>query len=210
MDDRKHLAGGVQPRACVSRAAHRDEEVERDEIQVLVQRLERRHQLLVHADPEVRLAHPHFDVEIAVERLLVGRRAVAGRPHHVVVDLRQHLLLVVRPRTAPGPWRFARRSRAVPSTVAAIQPVVTLTRDQPGNFSRYSRSTDLRAERGLVHDLCPPRRAPRARRCPSAPSTSSIAKDAFGRPSSRSKISSDRIQLVQPPARHHRRTCTSS
>ena len=29
----------------------------------------------------------------------------------------------------------------LPSTVADSQPVVTTTRDQPGNLSRYSRST---------------------------------------------------------------------
>src|SRR4051812_45617448 len=71
MDDRKYLARRRQPPAR-RRPAQRVEEIESDEIKVLVNRLERRDELLVDADAEVRLAHPDLDVEIAMERLLLG------------------------------------------------------------------------------------------------------------------------------------------
>ncbi len=96
MDDREDLPWRVQP-VLRHRSAHRREEVERHEVEVLVQRLQRRHQLLVDTDARVGLAHPHLDVEVPVERLLVGRRLAARDLHHVVVDARQHLGLVVVP-----------------------------------------------------------------------------------------------------------------
>ena len=109
MDDREDLAGRRQPPPR-RRAPERVEEIERDEIEILVQRLERRDQLLVDADPEVGLAHPDFDVEVAMERLLVGQRPVVGDLHHVVVDPRQHLRLVVIPEPL-GIGRDARVDR---------------------------------------------------------------------------------------------------
>ena len=93
MNDREDLAGRRQPPPR-RRPPERVEEVERDEVEVLVERLERRDHLLVDADPEVGLAHPHLDVEVAMERLLVRRRPVARDLHHVVVDPRQRLALV--------------------------------------------------------------------------------------------------------------------
>ena len=98
MNDREDLAWRRQPSAG-RRASQRVEEVERHEVQIFVQRLERRDQLFVDADAKVGLAHPDFDVEVAVERLLVRQRLIVGDAHHVVVDARQHLRLVVVPET---------------------------------------------------------------------------------------------------------------
>ena len=89
MDDREDLSRRREPPPR-RRAAERVEEVERHEVEILVQRLERRHELFVDADAEVGLAHPDFDVEVAVKRLLLRQRPVVGDLHHVVVDARQH------------------------------------------------------------------------------------------------------------------------
>ena len=72
----KILPGAARRRATV-RPADRVEEVERHEVEVLVQRLERRHELLVDANAEVGLAHRDVDVEVAVKRLLVGHRRLS-------------------------------------------------------------------------------------------------------------------------------------
>ena len=96
VNDRKDLAGRRQPPPR-GRAAQRVEEVERHEVQILMQRFQRGHHLFIDANPEIGLAHPHFDVEIAMEWLLVRQRTILGDLHHVVVDARQHLRLVVIP-----------------------------------------------------------------------------------------------------------------
>ena len=67
MNDRKDLAGRAQSRPARRIASHGEIEVERDEVDILVQRLERRDHLFIHTDPEVGLAHPDLDVEIRSE-----------------------------------------------------------------------------------------------------------------------------------------------
>src|SRR5207247_9166190 len=71
VNDRKDLARCRQPRVARRVAPDRVEEIERDEVEILVERFERGDLLLVDADSEVGLAHPDLDVEVAVERLLV-------------------------------------------------------------------------------------------------------------------------------------------
>jgi hypothetical protein len=149
VDDGEHLPGRVQSRLR-QRAPHGREEIEGDEVQVLVQRLEGGDLLLVDADPVVRLAHPHLDVEVAVERLLVGGRLAAGRLHDVVVHPRQHLALVVVPEPL-GVGLDARVDGRPPAD----------RRGQPARRDFDPRPTrellevlpldDLGAERGPVH-----------------------------------------------------------
>ena len=141
MHNRKDLARRVEVR--VDRGTpQRGEEGERAEVEVLVQRFESRDLFFIDTNPEVRLAHPELDVEIPVERLLVGRRPVAREAHHVVVDFRQRLALVDVPealRIGDDSGVYGR----LPIDEAEIQPVVTFTRAVPGNLSMYSRSTNL-------------------------------------------------------------------
>src|SRR4030095_956936 len=93
MNDREDLSRRRKP-AAGGGAAERVEEIERHEVEILVERFQRRNNLFVESETEVWLAHPDFDVEIAVERLLVGQRLVVGDAHDVVVNLRQRLSLV--------------------------------------------------------------------------------------------------------------------
>ncbi len=158
VDDGEDLPGRVQPVAR-QRPAHRGEEVERHEVQVLVQRLERRN----HA-PRPRRSGSRARSSTPRCRGRGGRAACrrsASRPSPSSRGRRPSAAPCPGsgPRSAPGRSGSACRTRPGRPRVARSHPVVTSTRDQPGNLSRYSRSTYFGLKRRSVHD-----RARRSRR----------------------------------------------
>ena len=200
VDDRKDFARASQP-LLGGGAAQSIEEVQRHEIQVFVQGLERRDELFIHADAEVRLAHPHVDVEIAEEGLLVRHRFVVGDLHHVVVDARQYLRLVVVPEAlgvgldaAVGDLRAVDGGRQPARCHLHLRPA--------GKLVEVLARHELRAEGCRVHDA--------------AGAIEALDGVDVGRRIDQFKGELlavdaqlalhdlvDRIQLVEPTARHH-------
>jgi len=85
LDHRQHASAEVH-RARVVPSADEIEERERGEVQVLVHRLERRHQLLVHAQAIIGLAHRQLDAELVEVGRVVRRRTPVLDVHHVIDD----------------------------------------------------------------------------------------------------------------------------
>ena len=90
--ERNHAARIREPGAA-REAAHYVEEVQRVEVDLLVERLHRRDLLLIDRQAVVRLAEREVDGQLAEERRVFRARLAFAERHHVIVERRQRLRL---------------------------------------------------------------------------------------------------------------------
>ena len=184
MEGREDVAGGRRPGRVGRRvlvlgieAGDAPQQVERIEVDLVVDRLERGDDLLVEAGPEIRLAGPEVD-EKALEIGLLGERRLAARLlPDVGDDRREDLLLVEAPELLEV---------GLERLVADDGPAGDDAEPARGHPGRSPFGEDVRER-----DLADPRREG-ARRAGPRPSRRRPRPGRSGRPARRSRTRSGR------------------